>query len=152
AGTVILGVTAMFLGDLDQARQHLERIDALYEPAKHGDLAYQQGQEWLDQLLVYLQDNRDFLCETVNRELPGVSMVCPQGTYLAWLDCRASAANQEIDGQRDPYAFFLQRARVALNSGAMFGSGGEGFVRLNFACPRSLLAEALERMKSALLS
>jgi cystathionine beta-lyase len=71
-------------------------------------------------------------------------MIVPEGTYLAWLDCREAG----IEGQ--PGAFFLQEARVALNEGAGFGAGGEGFVRLNFACPRSTLAEALHRMSGAL--
>jgi cystathionine beta-lyase len=112
--------------------------------------AYQEGQEWLEQVMAYLQSNRDFLFDYVRSELPGISMARPEGTYLAWLDCRHSRAVEEIDGKRDPYTFFLQRARVALSSGAMFGKGGEGYVRLNFGCPRSILADALERMKSAL--
>ncbi len=106
--------------------------------------AYRDGQEWLDQLLVYLEANRDFMYETVKRELPSIKMAKPEGTYLAWLDCRAAG----IDG--DPYEFFLKQAKVALNDGKSFGRGGEGFVRVNFGCPRSVLAEALERMKKAL--
>ena len=105
--------------------------------------AYEEGQEWLAQLLVYLQANRDYLTEFVSGELPGVSMVKPEGTYLAWLDCRET-------GLEDPYKFFLENARVALNDGTTFGEGGQGFVRLNFGCPRSMLAEALERMRRAL--
>jgi cystathionine beta-lyase len=107
--------------------------------------AYCEGQEWLDQLLDYLQANRDYLQEFVERELPGVSMASPEGTYLAWLDCR----DADIEG--NPAEFFLHNARVALSDGSVFGSGGEGFVRLNFGCPRSLLAEAFDRMKKALL-
>jgi len=106
--------------------------------------AYREGREWLDQLLAYLEANRDFLYRYVSENLPGVRMVLPEGTYLAWLDCRESG----IPGK--PGAFFLERARVALNEGATFGAGGEGFARLNFACPRSTLVEALERMRAAL--
>jgi cystathionine beta-lyase len=106
--------------------------------------AYRDGQEWLDQLLPYLQANRDHLAGFVARELPGVSMPLPEATYLAWLDCRALG----LEG--GPYRFFLERAKVALSDGAAFGRGGEGFVRLNFGCPRSLLVEALERMQAAL--
>jgi cystathionine beta-lyase len=106
--------------------------------------AYREGQDWLDQLLVYLQANRDFLFDALSQELPGVHMAKPEGTYLAWLDCR------EANIQGSPYEFFLQKARVALNEGETFGKGGEGFVRLNFGCPRSLLEEGLERMKRAL--
>jgi len=105
--------------------------------------AYTQGQEWLDQALAYLRANRDLLADFVRHELPGVSLAKPQGTYLAWLDCR------EL-GLEDPYQFFLENARVACNNGADFGAGGRGFVRLNFACPHSMLVEALERMRRAL--
>jgi cystathionine beta-lyase len=108
--------------------------------------AYRDGQEWLDQLLGYLEANRDCLYDFVQRELPGVKMAKPEGTYLAWLDCREAGLDS------NPYEFFLQQAKVALNDGKTFGRGGEGFVRLNFGCPRSMLLEALERMKKALVS
>lgn len=107
--------------------------------------AYRDGQPWLDALLPYLEANRDFLVDFVRSKMPGVSVTPPQGTYLAWLDCRAAG----IPGD-DPYTFFLERARVALNDGRTFGRGGEGFVRLNFGCPRSTLIEGLERMRQAL--
>ena len=107
--------------------------------------AYRDGQPWLDELLRYLEANRDFVTEYVRTRLPGVAMFPPEATYLAWLDCRnASGAS------RDPFTFFLENARVALNDGTLFGSGGAGFVRLNFGCPRSLLAKALDRMREAL--
>lgn len=108
--------------------------------------AYRQGQDWLDALLQYLQGNRDFLYDYVRRELPGITMVKPEATYLAWLDCRSSRA------AANPAKFFLEKARVGLNDGAEFGRGGEGFVRLNFGCRRALLQQALEQMKNALLN
>jgi cysteine-S-conjugate beta-lyase len=107
------------------------------------EAAYREGQPWLDQVLPYLQANRDFLWEFMNRELPGLRAAKPEGTYLAWLDCRKLELG-------DPYDFFLQKARVALNDGRTFGTGGSGFVRLNFGCPRSTLEEALRRMKASL--
>ncbi len=106
--------------------------------------AYRDGQAWLDALLAYLEDNRDFLLGYVAAHMPGVKCQRPEGTYLAWLDCREAS----IPG--DPQQFFLERARVALNDGATFGAEGEGFVRLNFGCPRATLVEALERMRAAL--
>jgi len=107
------------------------------------EAAYIHGQEWLDQLLVYLEANRNFACDYVREEMPLIRMTKPEGTYLGWLDCRGAA----IEG--NPYRFFLNKARVALGDGNAFGRGGEGFVRLNFGCPRSMLAEALERMRTA---
>jgi len=105
---------------------------------------YRDGKEWLDQVLAYLQGNRDFLSRCVAEKLPGVRMTRMEATYLAWLDCRGAG----ISG--NPFQFFLKEAKVALNDGTEFGRGGEGFVRLNFACPRNMLEEALERMSGAL--
>lgn len=110
------------------------------------EAAYRYGQEWLEQLLVYLERNRDFLYEYVSAHLPGVHMVKPQATYLAWLDCRETAI------PANPYEFFLREARVALVDGRVFGQEGEGFVRLNFGCPRPMLVTALDRMRLALES
>jgi cystathionine beta-lyase len=106
--------------------------------------AYRDGGDWLEQLLLYLGANRNYLYDFVTNELPGVSMVSPEGTYLAWLDCREAG----IEG--NPCEFFLEKARVGFNDGAIFGIGGQGFVRLNFGCPRIILTEALERMQQAL--
>ena len=106
--------------------------------------AYQFCDEWLEQLLVYLQSNRDYLFDYVQGQLPGIKMAKPEGTYLAWLDCR------EAGIESNPCEFFLEKGRLALNDGLSFGQEGEGFVRMNFGCPRSLLEEGLERMKTAL--
>jgi cystathionine beta-lyase len=106
--------------------------------------AYRSGRPWLVELLRYLDANRHFTFDYVQSELRGVTMCKPEGTYLAWLDCRSA----NLPGS--PHQFFLDHARVALNDGATFGRGGEGFVRLNFACPRSTLERALERMRCAL--
>jgi cysteine-S-conjugate beta-lyase len=110
-----------------------------------GLAAYQQGGEWLRQVVGYLQGNRDYLATYVEESLPGVTMFRPEGSYLGWLDCRQAG----IMGS--PMEFFLREAKVALNPGPDFGEGGEGFVRLNFGCPRSTLEEALARMKEALV-
>lgn len=115
--------------------------------------AYRDGESWLAQVLQYLEANRDWLYQYVDQQLPGITMLCPEGTYLAWLDCRELAATDPSDGSSlPPHRFFLDRAGVALNDGATFGRGGEGFVRLNFGCPRPTLVKALERMKQALAS
>ena len=108
--------------------------------------AYRDGQPWLDELLRYLEANLDYLLQYVEAHLPGVCMSKPEGTYLAWLSCHQAG----IPG--NPHEFFLKQARVAVTDVAIFGRGGEGFVRLNFGCPRSILTEALEKMKEALLA
>ena len=106
--------------------------------------AYQYGDDWLQALRAYLAANRDSVIDFVARRLPGVRTTVPEATYLAWLDCRDAG----IPG--NPHEFFLQQTEVALNDGAAFGPGGEGFVRLNFGCSRTLLTEGLERMETAL--
>ena len=108
--------------------------------------AYRDGKEWLSRLMSYLQANRDYVADFVQTRLPDIQMIEPEATFLAWLDCRQAGIPDEVS----PHAFFLKEAGVALNEGAKFGPGGEGFVRLNFGCPRAALGEALERMEEAL--
>ncbi len=104
---------------------------------------YREGRDWLGQVLVYLQENRDFLFRYTRERLPGVDLTEIEGTYLAWLDFRKA-------GLENPFEFLLREAKVALVDGREFGRGGQGFARLNFACPRKTLAEALDRISAAL--
>ena len=105
--------------------------------------AWRDGDAWLEPVLGYLQGNRDLLGRLLRQHLPQVGYIEAQGTYLAWLDCRTL----RLDGA--PHLFFRRHARVALTDGAECGDGGEGHVRLNFAMPRPLLVEAVERMAAA---
>lgn len=104
--------------------------------------------DWLDELLVYLTANRDFVVEYMQEKLPEIHLTVPNATYLTWLDCNPILETGRISGS--PCEFFINEAKVALNNGADFGPGGEGFVRLNFACPRVTLKEALDRIRKAL--
>jgi cystathionine beta-lyase len=106
--------------------------------------AYREGGAWLKEALAYLEANRDWLVNAVAEKLPGVKMFRPEGTYLAWLDCRG------LQIPSDPYHYFLEKARVGLNDGLEYGEDGRGYVRLNFGTPRSLLEAAIERMHDAL--
>jgi cystathionine beta-lyase len=108
------------------------------------EAAWTHADPWLDEVLPYLEANRDFVADFVSRELPGVRHFAPEGTYLAWLDCRA------LDLAPSPQRFFLERAKVGLSDGPSFGKPGEGFVRLNFATSRPLLTRALEQMARSL--
>ncbi len=99
---------------------------------------------WLAELLTHLSANRNFLTEYLRQNLPGLRTTQPEATYLAWIDCRA------LNLQPDPQQYFLKQAQVALNNGAEFGEGGQGFVRLNFGCPRTTLEQALNRLKNSL--
>jgi cystathionine beta-lyase len=106
--------------------------------------AYTQGGEWLEALRTYLGANRDTLIDYVRENMPQIALTRPEATYMAWLDCRHAG----IEG--NPSRFFMEKAKVWLNDGAVFGGSGEGFVRLNYGCPRARLLEALDRMYHAL--
>jgi cystathionine beta-lyase len=105
--------------------------------------AYLEGRPWLEQVMAYLEENRDFLAEYVNKYLPCIYMWAPEGTFLGWLDCR------QMDVE-SPHTFFLEKAKVGFNDGISFGEDGKDFLRINFGCPRSTLEEGLSRMKTAL--
>jgi cystathionine beta-lyase len=108
------------------------------------DAAWRHSGPWLSEVCAYLEANRSFLIDFVRDELPGVVLHPPEATYLAWLDCRA------LDLHPSPFAFFLEKAKVALSDGATFGAPGRGFARINFATSRAILSEALERIAKAL--
>ena len=119
--------------------------------------AFRTGGDWLDTLLDGLEANRALLGDLIAEHLPGVKYQRPQGTYLAWLDCRELGFDEEVvDGLAEvadlsgPARWFLDHARVALSSGHVFGTGGAGHVRLNFATSQAILVEAVSRMGRAL--
>jgi cysteine-S-conjugate beta-lyase len=102
--------------------------------------AWRYAQPWLDEVMVTLKSNRDYVAQFVKEEMPGVHHYTPESTYLAWLDCRA------LDLPDSPYKFFLNEAKVGLNDGGMFGPTGEICVRLNFATSEEVLSQVLRRM------
>lgn len=106
------------------------------------EAAYRYGGDWLDQLLVYLTGNIQFIRDFLEREMPRIKAIWPEGTYLMWLDFRALDMEAKALQQS-----LIQEAGVGLSAGYLFGAGGEGFARLNFACPRSVLEEGLLRIK-----
>ena len=104
--------------------------------------------DWLREALEYLTANRDFVIEYINHHMPEIRTTVPDATFLMWLDCNILVESGRIPDS--PCEFFLKEAKVGLNNGADFGPGGENFVRLNIACPRSILENALDRMRTAL--
>lgn len=106
--------------------------------------AYRNGEEWLDQLLVYLSGNLDYLLESFADSIPLIKPIKPEGTYMVWLDCRELG----MDDQQLEH-FFVHDANVALRQGYMFGPGGTGFMRINIACPRDVLHEGIKRIEQA---
>jgi cysteine-S-conjugate beta-lyase len=109
------------------------------------EVAYRNGDDWLDQLLDYLAANVDFAERFIRERIPALRFIRPEGTYLALIDCgRLGMAQEELD------ELFLRTARVYFDSGPWFGREATGFERINLACPRATLTEALERMEQAI--
>lgn len=100
--------------------------------------AYRYGADWLEQLLVYLKGNLDFARDFIDRQIPGVKLVEPEGTFLLWLDCRdLHISDEELDD------LVIHKAKLWLDGGRMFGPCGSGYQRINMACPREILKKAL---------
>lgn len=126
------------------ASQHFMEMNAIGPVAT--EAAYRNGQEWLDELMDYLEENRDYTVRFINEQIPGMRAIVPEATYMMWIDCRQlGMEDEELED------FFVHRAKVALNVGSSFGPGGKGYVRLNFGISKTLLAEALERIRRSVL-
>lgn len=111
------------------------------------EAAYKEGEDWLNQVNKYIDDNLRFVAEFVKENFPKASLIPAEGTYFAWIDFNAyGISHNELE------KLMLEKAEVALNEGYIFGEEGKGFERINVACPRSILEDCLNRMKEAILS
>lgn len=108
------------------------------------EAGYRYGGEWLSQVISYIEANMDFVIGFCKEKIPRIAAVRPQGTYLMWLDCRALGLGAEALGE-----FMVKKAKVGMAEGYWFGKEGEGFSRMNVACPRALLERALRQIKEA---
>lgn len=108
------------------------------------EAAFNEGEEWLEQLLVYLSDNFDFIRDYCREHIPQIKPTVPDATYLVWLDCRELGLDNEALRR-----FMIEKAKLGLNEGYTFGRSLEGYMRLNAACPRSVLAQALKQLEEA---
>lgn len=107
------------------------------------EAAYEHGEEWYQAMKNYVKENIEFVKQYVEEQLPGVNMVEHEGTYLVWLDFRGTGLSvEELDDK------IINQAKLWLDSGKIFGSCGEGFQRINVACPRKVLEEAMDRIKN----
>lgn len=106
--------------------------------------AYRHGKEWRREMLEYVAENMRTVADFCERNLPGIHAQIPEASFLMWLDCRGLGLDHDslVD-------LFVNKARVALNDGAMFGEEGTGFMRLNVAAPRSVILQILDRIKDA---
>lgn len=108
------------------------------------EAAYTYGAEWLNQMMEYVEGNYRFLADFMKNNLPEVNVMKPEATYLVWMDFRAFGMN---DKQLNK--FLVEKAKVGLNNGGRFGRNGDGFMRINIGCPRSVVEEALTRIHKA---
>ncbi|ADL13770.1 aminotransferase class I and II [Acetohalobium arabaticum DSM 5501] len=131
-------IRTLYQHSLEQTR--IGRLNAFAVTAL--EAAYNYGEEWLEELLVYLEDNFDFLCNYITEEIPQINVIQPEGTYLVWLDFRSLGLEDEVLND-----LIQKEGKLVLNPGHIFGTGGSGFQRINIACPRSMLKEGLTRLK-----
>jgi cystathionine beta-lyase len=111
------------------------------------EAAYREGDVWLDALMHYLENTRDFAADFIVREIPQIKLIKPEATYLLWLDCRRLGMN---DAQlRD---FFVRECKIGMNPGAVFGEGGNGFMRMNIGTQQARVAHALNNIQQAVHS
>lgn len=108
------------------------------------EAAYREGEEWLEQLLDYISGNFDFIRDYCAENIPKIKPNVPDATYLVWLDCRELGMDNE-----ELRRFMIEKAKIGLNEGNTFGRSLNGFMRLNAACPRSVLEKALKQLKDA---
>jgi cysteine-S-conjugate beta-lyase len=108
------------------------------------EAAYVNGEKWLEALINYLDKNMDYMVNFVNNNIDGIKAYKPEGTYLGWLDCRELGLHGDKLKE-----FMIHKARVGLSDGNIFGEPGEGFMRINLGCTRSMLVEGLNRIKNA---
>ena len=109
------------------------------------EAAYTYGYLWRKQMLEYVEKNVDFVSDYIGENIPGIVVIKPQASFLVWLDCRGLAISDE-----ELKDLFINKSGLALNAGADFGPGGEGFMRMNVGCPRSILEKALKQLKNTL--
>lgn len=144
--SVITSENASFMGEFEQMQintfglynANIFAIAAL-------EASYRYGEAWLEALLAYLEENAEEATRLIQGEIPGVRAYRPEGTFLLWLDFRELGLDQEQLRQ-----LVFCNAKVGLNDGPSFGSVGQGYMRMNFGCPRSLLREGLSRLKEAI--
>jgi cystathionine beta-lyase len=108
------------------------------------EAAYAHGEAWLEEMLQYVSQNFELLQSFVLEKIPQLKVFPLEGTYLAWIDCRSLGLGDDALKE-----FFFKEARLWLDDGKKFGSGGSGFMRMNLACPKSIVMEALDRLEKA---
>ena len=129
-----------FWTDMDIHRNNAFSVTAM-------EVAFNEGEEWLEQLLPYISANFDFVVDYCEKHIPKIRTYAPDATYLMWLDCRDLGLSNEA-----LHDFMIQKAKLGLNDGCAFGRSLNGYMRLNVACPRSILEQAMRQLETAVNS
>ncbi len=152
-----LNLSAIIVPD-PECRKKLARVfDAMHVSASNPfsiaafEAAYRDGGEWLDELLVYVRETRDFVSGYLAARIPQIGLIEPEGTYLLWLDCRILKSELGMNDVQLRH-FFIHEAGVGISPGTLFGEGGSGFMRMNIGAPRQLIGMALENIRKAIES
>lgn len=146
-----LNLSALIIPDAENRRAVTAAFDTMHVSAANPfsivafEAAYREGETWLDAMLAYLKETRDFVTGYLTANLPQIHLIAPEGTYLLWLDCRDLGMN---DAQLKH--FFVHEAGVGLSAGTLFGEAGSGFMRMNIGAPRRVIANALDNIVKAL--
>jgi cystathionine beta-lyase len=146
-----LSTSYLVIPDRQLREKYEKKLDTVHVGAGNifgfiaAEAAYAYGNDWLEQLMDYLSGNLNLLIEFVEKHIPLIRVVVPQATYLVWLDCTKLGMKPD-----ELKSFMINNAGLGLNDGPQFGRGGEGFQRINIACPRQVLYEALKKMEAAI--
>ena len=146
-----LSTSSMIISDPDLGEKYRKTLIGLHMHLGNifgniaSEAAYTYGRAWLDELIVYIQGNVDLVMNYCREHLPQIKPVKPEATYMIWLDCRS----MDMSGT-ELQRFFVDKAGVGMNEGSLFGPGGEGFMRMNLACPRTIVEKALRKIDSAI--
>jgi cystathionine beta-lyase len=145
----IAGLSTSFV--VIQNQTHLKRYNRLLEinHLSMGNIfgtigstaAYTYGKDWKNQLVDYLQENLNYVESFLKNYIPKIKLIKTEATYLLWLDCRELGLND-----KDLHQFFIQKAKLGFSTGESFGKGGSGFMRMNIACPKSIVEKAMQQM------
>ncbi|MEO7464062.1 MAG: aminotransferase, partial [Nitrosospira sp.] len=149
-----LNLSVLIVPDPESREALIRTFDIMHVSASNPfsivafEAAYREGEAWLEELLVYLRETRDYVRNYLATHLPEIRLIEPEGTYLLWLDCSVLKAELELNDAQLRH-FFVHDAGVGMSPGTLFGEAGSGFMRMNIGAPRRVIQAALENIKEA---
>lgn len=149
-----LNLSVLIVPDPESREAFIRTFDTMHVSASNPfsivafEAAYREGEGWLEELLVYLRETRDYVRNYLATHLPEIRLIEPEGTYLLWLDCSVLKAQLKLNDAQLRH-FFVHDAGVGMSPGTLFGEAGSGFMRMNIGAPRRVIQAALENIKEA---